>query len=292
MPEEIEQASVPAIQQDNNQDTTVRRKVGKWKLEELLGEGSSASVYLAEDTQTGYAGAVKVVDIEKLGAKYKNVWSPDTIVDLLYQEALIMAEMSHKNIVKVYEAFVSKKHFYICMEYIVGVSGVDIIPSGGLSERSAIKIVWQILSAVEFFHSRDVVHGDVKLDNIMIDPKTGCVKLVDFGFARRVQSGKTVKAIGWTRIYAPPEGHRTGRISKAWDIWSCGISLYILLTGYFPFGNNIHDWTSGQTPEIMIPRNLSEECVELLLAMLQIAPERRVTATEAKSMKVFRKWAS
>ena len=287
VPSKVSQPQDVIMKEAEELPSRPRNKVGNWKIGKRIGEGYSSQVYLGENLKNGCAGAIKVVDIQRLSRQHNDTLPTQQVVKRLYEEALIMSEVSHKNIVSVYEAFVSKERFYICMEYIVGSMVLDLIPRQGMSERKARTILWQLLEAIEHLHSLDLVHGDVKVENIIVDPSTGHTTLVDLGFARRVKTGEEVKAIGWTRLYAPPEGFRTGRISKAWDIWTCGVVFYALLTGFFPFDERKVDWTTSEVPEIVIPSHLSHECVDVILRMLRIRPEQRVTATQAKSLPFF-----
>ena len=264
-----------------------RTRTDDWKIGKCLGEGYSSRVYLAENIKTGCARAVKVVNIQRLSKLHNGALPPLQVVKRLDEEALIMSEVSHKNIVSVSETFISKERFYICMEYIVGITVLDLIPPQGMSECKAKAILWQLLDAIEHLHSLNIVHGDIKVENIIVNQDTGHATLVDFGFSRRVKTGEEVKAFGWTRIYAPPEGIRTGRISKAWDIWTCGVVFYALLTGFFPFNERKVNWTTKQVPDIVIPNHLSHDCVDILLRMLWIRPEQRLTATQAKGMPFF-----
>tara|TARA_R110002050_G_scaffold23228_8_gene62735 strand:- start:1109 stop:1930 length:822 start_codon:yes stop_codon:yes gene_type:complete len=261
-----------------------RRRVGAWEIGAELGEGYSSAVYLVENVKNGRAAAMKIIDIQKFSKYYEKHLSQEQIIKLLYEEAQIMSNLSHRNIVKIYEAFVSQNYFYICMELVTGSMVLDLIPRSGMCENKAKTIMRQIFDAVEYLHAHDVVHGDIKVENIMVDNATGFSTLIDMGFSQRVKSGQSVKAIGWTRLYAPPEAFRVGRLSKAWDIWSCGVVLYALLTGFFPFDDKKVDWTSDVVPELVIPSSLSDDSVDLLLALLRIRPEKRLTAAEAKEM--------
>tara|TARA_R110002050_G_scaffold269273_3_gene411664 strand:- start:1120 stop:1941 length:822 start_codon:yes stop_codon:yes gene_type:complete len=261
-----------------------RNRIGLWEIGAKLYQTSTSTVYLAENIKNGRIAAVKEVNIKEHSDRYGTMPDQDQGYELVYNEARLMSSLSHKNLVKYYEAFHSPKYFYICMKLASGTMAIDIISRSGMKESNVKIIMRQLLDTIEYLHGQDIAHGDVKLENIMVDEETGQITLLDLGFAQRVKDGETVKAIGWTKLYSPPEAFITARLSKSWDMWSCGVVMYAFLTGFFPFSLDI-DWQSKEPPDLIIPPTLSRVCVDLLVSLLRISPDMRLSASQARCMK-------
>lgn len=203
---------------------------GRYELVSLCGVGGMANVYKATDLENGNTVAVKILRDEFL--------SNEELVRRFKNESKAISLLSQKNIVKVYDVSVSDVIQYIVMEYIDGMSLADYI------ERSDEKLKWkvavffieQILTALSHAHEKGVVHRDIKPQNIML-LEDGTLKVMDFGIARLSRSDSrtvTEKAIGSVHYISPEQAKGDITDPKA-DIYSTGIILYEMLTGFLPF---------------------------------------------------------
>jgi beta-lactam-binding protein with PASTA domain len=201
----------------------------RYTLERELGVGGMAEVYLAHDEVLDRRVAVKV-----LSARYA---ADPSFVERFRREASAAAGLNHPNIVAVYDRGETNGSYYIVMEYLEGPSLKDVVRRDApLPPAAAIDYVLQILAALGAAHRRDIVHLDIKPQNMLL-ADNGLVKVTDFGIARaggRSDLTATGSVIG-TAQYLSPEQARGEDVTAASDCYSTGIVLYELLTGRVPF---------------------------------------------------------
>ena len=144
-------------------------------------------------------------------------------------------------IVKIYETFETNHHFCIAMEYICAGDLLNFIKKRTkLSEQTAKFIFKQIILAIQFIHSKKIIHRDIKLDNILIDLDNK-IKLCDFGVSKFLNSTKLFDQCG-TPAYIAPEILRNEGYDFSVDVWSAGVVLYAMLSGNVPFkGKNVQE---------------------------------------------------
>jgi serine/threonine-protein kinase HSL1 (negative regulator of Swe1 kinase) len=173
---------------------------------------------------------------------------------------------------------------YLVMEYVEGGELYGHIDKHRcLPEFEAVRIFRQIISALGYCHRLNIYHRDLKPENILLDANQN-VKLVDFGMAALQPQGKWLKTSCGSPHYAAPEiawGHKYQGAPV--DVWSSGVVLYAMLIGRLPFGSG----QEGEDPkevlkdvvrgEVTIPEDVSEEAEDLILRMLQLNPEDRIT---------------
>ncbi len=206
----------------------------RYRLQEKIGEGGMAVVYKGADTLLGRTVAVKILR--------ENLTGDNNLVRSFRREALSAANLSHPNIVNVYDVGQENNLYYIVMEYIDGQTLKDLIlKKGTLPPSQVISIAIQICEALEEAHKHNTVHRDIKPHNILITPE-GRVKVADFGIAR----GITTTTITYTSTiigsvhYLSPEQASGKPAEERSDIYSLGIVLYEMLTGTVPFsGENM-----------------------------------------------------
>lgn len=204
----------------------------RYRIIDTLGEGGMANVYLAEDIILQRKVAVKILrlDLQK---------EPQTLARF-QREALATSELSHPNIVMVLDVGTDHGLPYMVMEYVDGPDLKEYIRANSpLNLGNIIKIMDQILSAMSLAHKHNVIHRDLKPQNILMD-KHGNIKIADFGIAVALNQNsvtQTNSAIGSVH-YMSPEQTRGGLVTKQSDIYSLGIILYELITGNVPFNGD------------------------------------------------------
>ncbi|KAJ3318944.1 hypothetical protein HDV06_006933 [Boothiomyces sp. JEL0866] len=203
--------------------------------------------------------------------------SVDESISHFQKEVLLMMRFNHPNIVKIYKVIESTEEVYIIMAYAYGDLSSHIAKYGYLTELEARRLFRQIVSALDFIHSSNVVHRDLKLENILLDQK-GNALITDFGLGRSFSRIDYMKTFCGTPAYSAPEmvsglPYNGTKI----DIWSMGIILYTMTAGDLPFiGDNVHTLFSKiQECHIEIPEHFSWELVALIKQMLVVDPEKR-----------------
>ena len=201
----------------------------RYELGAQLGSGGMARVYLAHDRVLDRQVAVKV-----LAESYA---ADPSFVERFRREASAAAGLNHPNIVAVYDRGEADGSYYIVMEYLPGPDLKQVIRRRApLSPIRSIDYALQILAALGAAHRRDVIHRDVKPQNVMVD-EDGNLKVTDFGIARAGEGTQMTEAgsvIG-TAQYLSPEGARGEEVTAASDCYCVGIILYEMLTGRVPF---------------------------------------------------------
>ncbi len=212
-----------------------------YKIIEYLGEGSFGKVFKAREMSTGRILAVKKMSINHSEKKYSNI----------IKEINLLKHLDHPNIVKYYDYFEEEDYIYLMMEYLEGGTLQQYMKENtNITENDARIIIKQLLTALSYLHyTCDICHRDVKPENIMFSNKneiTG-LKLLDFGLSSdRFESKNYLENCG-TLIYMAPEQINKMIYSKAVDVWSVGIILYMLLNkGKNPFYNK------GESQEVII----------------------------------------
>ncbi|MFH1150924.1 MAG: protein kinase [Actinomycetota bacterium] len=204
----------------------------RYKIEKELGRGAFGVVYLARDRVLGRPVALKVLSVPEGISEAER----EHLLNRFAREARAAAGLTHPNIVIIHDVSRSRDRHFITMEYLDG-QPLSAAIEEGTSVPRAFAIADQILAGLEYAHSRDVIHRDIKPDNIFLLPGDR-VKLVDFGLAR-VQSSSTLTKTGTvvgSPGYIAPEIVAGKRADTRADIFSFGVVLYEMLTGERPFG--------------------------------------------------------
>jgi len=203
----------------------------KYILGPEIGRGGFSVVYHAERKKGGEEFAVK--KIEK-----KKVEGDD--IKLLRREIQIMKKLDHPNILKLFEVYEDDDSFYLVMELVKGKELFDkIVERGMYSESDAANIISQVVSAVEYLHDNGIAHRDLKPENLLVEgeEEDSKVKIADFGFAKSFggDTGEKLMTSCGSPGYVAPEILTAESYDKSVDMWSVGVILYILLSGYPPF---------------------------------------------------------
>ena len=204
----------------------------RYRIIDTLGEGGMANVYLAEDIILQRKVAVKILRLDLQN-------EPQTQARF-QREALATSELSHPNIVSVLDVGTDHGLPYMVMEYVDGPDLKEYIRQNApLDLHEVIRIMDQILSAVALAHKHNVIHRDLKPQNILMD-KIGNIKIADFGIAVALNQSSVTQtnSVMGSVHYMSPEQTRGGLVTKQSDIYSLGIILYELITGTVPFNGD------------------------------------------------------
>lgn len=217
----------------------------RYKIKKTIGGGGMADVYLAADTILDRDVAIKALRMDYA--------DDEEFIARFDREAQSAASLAHPNIVDIYDVGEDDRVLFMAMEYVEGMTLKEYIQSSGpLDIQEALDIMKQIASAIAHAHANDIIHRDIKPQNILVD-NFGQVKVTDFGIAMALsatQLTQTNSILGSVH-YLSPEQARGGTATKISDIYSLGIVLYELLTGEMPF--------SGQSPVSIALKHLQNE---------------------------------
>ena len=252
---------------------------------EKAGQGSYGTTWLAEDRTNGYMVAVKSIS--------KNSTSRADFKNELKHGALVS---SHPNIISTHDiAYETNTSYVMVQDYAAGGDLFDAIqPNVGLPENKAKKYICQIAEAVDYMHSKNLVHRDIKLENIVLGDKNGSfVQLIDFGMT--LGNGTHVPCVSGTIPYMAPEicnaSNETGfYVNSSSDVWSVGILFYCMLTGSFPWEQatlsdpNYNKFIQWQTDVTNTPpptwQNVPPRLLSLFSGLLAMNPRDRCHITE------------
>lgn len=189
----------------------------------------------------------------------------------------------HPHICRLYEMVPMTNHYYMLFEYVEGGQLLDYIVShGSLNEKYARKFARGIALALDYCHKNNVVHRDLKIENIMINQK-GDIKIIDFGLSNLYVPHGLLKTYCGSLYFAAPELlSAKPYIGPEVDIWSLGVVLYVLVCGKVPFDDPhvsvLHE--KIKKGNVQYPSFISKECVGLLSRMLVVDPTKRATLQE------------
>ncbi|MGH2971148.1 MAG: protein kinase domain-containing protein [Gaiellaceae bacterium] len=208
---------------------------GRYELEELVDHGGMSSVYRGHDRQLERTVALKIL--------HAHFVDDPEYVDRFRREARAVAQLSHPHIVTVIDRGSSDGHQFIVFEYVEGENLKQLVErTGPLPAERAVELGIEIADALAFAHAHDLVHRDVKPQNVLID-SSGSAKVTDFGIARSLDVERGITQTGTvlgTSNYLSPEQAAGEQVTPASDIYSLGVVLYELLTGEVPFhGDNL-----------------------------------------------------
>lgn len=255
-------------------------KQGKYELGRTLGEGNFGKVKLARRVDTGEAFAVKILDRKRiLDLK---------IHDQIKREIATLKLLKHPNVVRLHEVSASKTKIYMVLEYVNGGELFDKIEKKGrLPEQIGRKLFQQLIDGISYCHDKGVYHRDLKPENVLVDAE-GKLKISDFGLGALSQNlandGLLHTTCGSPNYIAPEVLANRGYDGAVSDIWSCGVILYIILTGALPFDDRnlavlYQKIVKGDT---QIPKYLSQGAQSMLKRILDPNPSTRLTTSQIR----------
>jgi len=256
----------------------------RYKIGDELGRGRFSVVKSAVHNKEKVSYAVKVVDNKSL--------SDDENLEALETEIAILRKLDHPHIVQLKEVVVTRADTFIVMELLSGGELFNrIVEQGRFTEANAAALFSQILLSMEYLHSLNIVHRDVKPENILyVKEGSSEIKLIDFGYAGVWEPQKQLTGLCGTPDYVAPEvlswyedDENGTPYGKGSDLWSLGVLLYVILSGCSPFaadaeedilqlvGDGKYEFHEAEWKEV------SEDAKDLIRKLLVVTPEERLT---------------
>lgn len=267
------------------------KRVGRFKLLDLLGQGAMGKVFRAEDTTLHRLVALKALPRVFRTRNY-------TInAEELIREARSAAAIEHPHVVQIYEAGEANNVFYIAMELVEGGTIYDLVRGAGpLDPQRACQITAEAAEALDYAHRLGIVHRDIKPSNLMLT-RAGRCKVVDFGLARVEDANGTFVPLGetvGTAYFVAPEVIAGGQATPKSDIYSLAATLYLLLAGRVPYEGDskakvLKQHMSAPPPDLAQVRpDLPESLVKLVARGMAKRPEDRFESAGqfAKALRV------
>lgn len=233
----------------------------RYKIVDILGQGGTAQVLLAENIVLNNIWAVKVLPMDSQWISYQ------------LEEVEILKGLSHPMLPRIVDLFKDNENFYIVMDYFSGSNLQDLVrKEGRISEKVLVKWTIELLEVLEYLHSRNppVIYRDLKPANIIVD-ETGRLKLVDFGTARFHREGANEDTIYiGTQGYAAPEQYGAGRSDQRTDLFNLGMTLVNLSTGIHPLKIG-----TGKIDTFLRGVGVSKEFTKFISSLIEPNPENR-----------------
>lgn len=261
-----------------------------YTLGDELGRGRFSVVQAATHKKEGARYAVKVVENDSLGDEEN--------LEALETEIKILRQLSHPHVVNLKEVVTTKDNTYIVMELLSGGELFNrIVDKGCFTEAEAADLFAQILLSIDYLHSRDIVHRDVKPENILfVSSESADMKLIDFGYAGLWAADKQLTGLCGTPDYVAPEvltwyddDDNGTPYGKGSDLWSLGVLLYVILSGCSPFSADEEEQLLKQVAEAKYEffehewKNISAEAKDIISRLLVVDPAKRLTMPELLS---------
>ncbi|XP_069470594.1 serine/threonine-protein kinase SIK3 isoform X3 [Ambystoma mexicanum] len=246
-------------------------RIGYYELERTIGKGNFAVVKLATHIVTRVKVAIKIIDKTQLDEEN---------LKKIFREVQIMKTLCHPHIIRLHQVMETERMIYLVTEYASGGEIFDhLVAHGRMAEKEARRKFKQIVAAVHFCHCRNIVHRDLKAENLLLDANLN-IKIADFGFSNLFSPGQLLKTWCGSPPYAAPELFEGKEYDgPKVDIWSLGVVLYVLVCGALPFdGSTLQNLRARVlSGKFRIPFFMSTECEHLIRHMLVLDPTKRLS---------------
>uniref|UniRef100_A0A3Q3QC36 Serine/threonine-protein kinase n=1 Tax=Monopterus albus TaxID=43700 RepID=A0A3Q3QC36_MONAL len=250
--------------------------------DEVLGSGQFGIVYGGKHRKSGRDVAIKIIDKLRFPTKQESQ---------LRNEVAILQSLHHPGVVNLDCMFETLERVFVVMEKLHGDMLEMILSSekGRLPERIAKFLVTQILVALRHLHFKNIVHCDLKPENVLLASADSFpqVKLCDFGFARIIGEKSFRRSVVGTPAYLAPEVLRNKGYNRSLDMWSVGVIIYVSLSGTFPFNEDEDINDQIQNAAFMYPphpwKKISQEAIDLINNLLQVKMRKRYSVDKTLS---------
>ncbi|KAI1318399.1 Protein kinase [Mortierella claussenii] len=250
-----------------------------------VGQGASGSVYVAKHLTTNTKVAIKQMDLSMQPRK-----------ELLVNEILVMKESTNPNIVNYLDSFLIKsQELWVVMEYMEGGALTDVIENNKLTESQIAFICREACKGLQHLHSQNIIHRDIKSDNVLMDPN-GIVKITDFGFCAKLTDQKNKRAtLAGTPYWMAPEVVKQKDYGAKVDVWSLGIMAIEMIEQEPPYMDEeplkaLYLIATNGTPRLKEPETLSAELKNFLAVCLCVDVRSRASSKELLEHE-YLKWA-
>ncbi|XP_073759886.1 serine/threonine-protein kinase SIK3 isoform X4 [Callorhinus ursinus] len=271
----------------------VPARIGYYEIDRTIGKGNFAVVKRATHLVTKAKGpcSSSIVLLGLLGFMvFSGVQVAIKIIDKtqldeenlkkIFREVQIMKMLCHPHIIRLYQVMETERMIYLVTEYASGGEIFDhLVAHGRMAEKEARRKFKQIVAAVYFCHCRNIVHRDLKAENLLLDANLN-IKIADFGFSNLFTPGQLLKTWCGSPPYAAPELFEGKEYDgPKVDIWSLGVVLYVLVCGALPFdGSTLQNLRARVlSGKFRIPFFMSTECEHLIRHMLVLDPNKRLS---------------
>lgn len=255
----------------------------QYEVKEELGRGLTSIVCKCVDRFTDEKYAVKIIDL--------NQTCDVDVVDSIVSEVSVLSSMpQHPNVISLFKVYRTDANVYIVLELAPNGELFGYVNKFAvLSEKVTVKVFRQLLLGLDHLHSNNIVHRDIKMENVLMNDSLG-IKLTDFGFAKKLEDGEHLHDVCGTLSYLAPEMIRVGMGSNPdgygceVDMWACGVLLYTLLMGQPPFYHPKQLSLMRQIQECRYDRKsdtwtrLSPSVRSLITGLLQTNVKKRLTS--------------
>ncbi|KAK4766381.1 hypothetical protein SAY87_008023 [Trapa incisa] len=269
-------------------DMPIMHDSDRYELVRDIGSGNFGVARLMRDRQTNELVAVKYIE------------RGDKIDENVQREIINHRSLRHPNIIRFREVILTPTHLAIVMEYAAGGELFErICRAGRFNEDEARFFFQQLISGVSYCHAMQICHRDLKLENTLLDGSpTPRLKICDFGYSKSSLLHSQPKSTVGTPAYIAPEvllkKEYDGKIA---DVWSCGVTLYVMLVGAYPFEDPDDPKNFRRTiqrilnVQYAIPENvhISPECHHLISRIFVADPAQRINMSEIRNHEWFRK---
>ncbi|MBD3343860.1 MAG: protein kinase [Chitinivibrionales bacterium] len=217
--------------ENRNMEISPNGQESSYEINDEIGRGGTATIYRAVQKDLDKVVALKML--------HPHLTDPLSFGERFAREARILASMSHPHVIQVFDYGQISKSYYLAMEYVEGTSlGAYISRRRGVPRSVVALVGMDICRALEHAHAREIIHRDIKPENVLIS-RQGYCKLADFGIARWMQErGKNITDpdfVAGTAEFMSPEQVEGKKVDHFTDIFSTGVLLYVMMTGYQPF---------------------------------------------------------